>query len=620
MDAVTEIKARIDPAEYIGRAINLQKAGRNFRALCPFHTEKTPSFYVFTDRGTWRCFGSCGEGGDIFSFVQKRENVDFREALRILAGEAGVELSARSAEQRSRAERLSGIVSAAVDFYEQRLRGEEGAEARAYLRGPRGLSDETIERFRLGWAPDEWRLLRDYLHGRGYSDEDALAAGVLHESDSGGAPYDRFRGRVIIPIADERGLYVGLGGRVLGAGEPKYLNSPQTEVFDKGRTLYGLDLAGPAARESGTVVVVEGYLDVIGPWQAGFRNLVATLGTSLTERHAAKLKRFASRVVLAMDPDSAGMAAAERAGTLLLEFDSPEALGAAQRSAETLTANADLDLRVAPLPAGKDPDDLAREVPDAWRAAIEGATPFARFLLERLIAGSRGDSPLETSRIVDRLRPVLLAVRNPVERSAHIQSIARRLGVAERAIADRLRAEARRPRSRPATKEPPAGAAPPRPAVEEALLSTLLHNPDLRASLLHLPVDLFPDALDREIAQRWLHDELDETADGEDDPIVGRLARLRARREPLLTSEQARARASDLIRHIVRERLIQRQSAVTEELAGAERDLGAGRVTKVAHRAWLGAIPDEETLELAELAIEELELGLSIHRRERDAS
>ena len=616
MDAVTEIKRRIDPAEYIGRSVKLQKAGRNFRGLCPFHTEKTPSFYVFTDRGSWRCFGSCGEGGDLFSFVQKRENVDFRESLRILAEEAGVELSARAAEQRTRAERLSGIVSAAVDFYEQQLAGEQGAEARNYLAEARGLNEETVQRFHLGWAPDEWSLLRDYLLGRGYSDEDALAAGVLHESDSGGAPYDRFRGRVIIPIADDRGVFVGLGGRILGDGEPKYLNSPQTEIFDKGRTLYALDVAAEQARESGTVVVVEGYLDVIGPWQAGFRNLVATMGTSLTERHAARLTRFASRVVLAMDPDSAGMAAAERAGSLLLDFGSPEAMGAAQRSAEAITADVDLDLRVAPLPAGQDPDDLTREDPEAWRAAIENATPFARFLLERLIAGSRVDSPLEASRIVDRLRPVLLAVRNPVERSAHIQGIARRLGIAERAIADRLRVQARGPQSR-AEAEVVAVRAP----AEEALLSTLLHHPGLRADLRHLPPDLFLDALDREIVQRWRHDELDAIGKDDDDPIAARLARLHARQEPALTPADARERASDLIRHIVRERLIQRQSAVTEELAEAERELGAARVTEVAHRAWLGALPSEDTIELAEKAIEELELGLSIHRREeRDAS
>ena len=620
MDAVTEIKRRIDPAEYIGRSVKLQKAGRNLRALCPFHTEKTPSFYVFTDRGSWRCFGSCGEGGDIFSFVQKRENVDFREALRILAEEAGVELSARAAEQRTRSERLSGIVSAAVDFYEQQLAGEGGAEARAYLTETRGLDSETIQRFHLGWAPDEWRLLRDYLLGRGYSDEDSLAAGVLHESDSGGAPYDRFRGRVIIPIADDRGVYVGLGGRILGEGEPKYLNSPQSDIFDKGRTLYALDVAGPQARETGTVVVVEGYLDVIGPWQAGFRNLVATMGTSLTERHAARLTRFASRVVLAMDPDSAGMAAAERAGSLLLNFESPEAMGDAQRSAEAITANVDLDLRVAPLPAGKDPDDLTRENPEAWRNAIDNATPFTEFLLARLIAARRGDSAVDVGRIIDQLTPVLLAVRNPVEQSANAQKAARQLGVSERAILDRVRSQRRRPQARPeseVTKD--------RATLEEHLLATLLRHPGLRADLRNYPLPgLFWDTLQREIAERWLHDELEAIAGSDDadeaEPVANRLRQIGQLREPQLSDSDARQRALDLMNFILRERLREHHSAGAEGLAEAERELGAQRVVQAAYEAWLGGSPSTEMLELAQVAIEQLQLGLSIHRRDRAAS
>ncbi|MCY3647734.1 MAG: DNA primase [Chloroflexi bacterium] len=620
MDAVTEIKRRIDPAEYIGRSVKLQKAGRNLRALCPFHTEKTPSFYVFTDRGSWRCFGSCGEGGDIFSFVQKRENVDFREALRILAEEAGVELSARAAEQRTRAEQLSGIVSAAVDFYEQQLAGAGGAEARAYLTETRGLDAETIGRFHLGWAPDEWRLLRDYLLGRGYSDEDALAAGVLHESDSGGAPYDRFRGRVIIPIADDRGVFVGLGGRILGDGEPKYLNSPQSDIFDKGRTLYALDVAGPQARETGTVVVVEGYLDVIGPWQAGFRNLVATMGTSLTEQHAARLTRFASRVVLAMDPDSAGMAAAERAGSLLLNFDSPESMGAAQRSAEAITANVDLDLRVAPLPAGKDPDDLTREDPEAWRTAIDNATPFTEFLLARLIAARRGDSAVDVGRIIDQLTPVLLAVRNPVEQSANAQKAARQLGVSERAILDRVRSQRRRPQARPepeSTRD--------RATLEEHLLATLLRHPGLRADLRNYPLPgLFWDTLQREIAERWLHDELEaiQGSDGDDEaePVANRLRQIGALRGPQLSDSDARQRALDLMNFILRERLREHHSAGAEGLAEAERELGAQAVVQAAYEAWLGGSPSTEMLELAQVAIEQLQLGLSIHRRDRAAS
>ena len=626
MDAVAEIKRRIEIAEYVGRSVTLRKSGRNFRGLCPFHTEKTPSFYVFTDRGTWRCFGSCGEGGDLFTFVQKRENVEFPEALRLLAHEAGVELSARGAERRGRMDLLGGIVSAAVDFYQQALAGEDGAAARDYLAATRGLSAETVAQFRLGWAPDEWRALHDHLIGRGYRAEDAVAAGVLAQGEGGGAPYDRFRGRVVIPIADERGRCVGLGGRILGAGEPKYLNSPQTELFDKGRTLYGLDATGPQARELGEIVVVEGYLDVIGPWQAGFRNLAATMGTSLTEGHAAVLKRFARRIVLAMDPDSAGMAAAERAGGLFLDLSSPGAMGASQRSAEAVAARAELDLRVAPLPAGKDPDDLARDDPDAWRGAIARAAPFARFLVDRLLPAERPESSGEAFRILERrLTPVLREVRNPIERAALVQRIARRLGVAERVIGERLLA-AQRQAARPEARTEPA---PARATAEERLLATLLRHPDLRADLRAYPLPgLFPDALQRAIAERWLHDELaamdsveDEDGNAEgDDPVADRVRQLRERREPLLSATDARQRALDLMNYILRERLIQHHSAGAEGLAEAERELGAPRVLEAAYQAWLGESPSEEMLELAHAAIEQLQLGLSIHRRERAAS
>jgi DNA primase len=224
-DVVGEIKAKIDTVEFIGRFTRLEKSGRNFKALCPFHTEKTPSFYVFPDRGTWRCFGSCGEGGDIFSFVQKRENLDFPRALRHLASEAGVTLSAESSQRRSRAEKLAAVVSAGVDFYQRCLREPGGEEARTYLYEKRGLKPGAVEAFRLGWAPNEWRVLRDHLSSRGYDEADMVAAGLLVEPEGGAAPYDRFRGRVIIPITDERGIFVGMGGRGLQGEEPKYLNS-----------------------------------------------------------------------------------------------------------------------------------------------------------------------------------------------------------------------------------------------------------------------------------------------------------------------------------------------------------------------------------------------------------
>lgn len=612
MDAVSEIKRRIDIVEYIGRTTALKRSGRNYSGLCPFHAEKTPSFYVTPDRGMWRCYGACGEGGDLFTFVQKRDNVDFRTALQLLAREAGVELSPGAARRRSRAEHLASIVSAAVDFYEQHLASTAGEAARAYLEG-RGLLPGTVSAFRLGWAPDDWRPLRDHLASRGYSDADAVAAGVLIAPESGGQPYDRFRGRIIIPIADERGVFVALAGRALGDESPKYLNSPQTEIFDKGRTLFGLDLASTAAREQDTVVVVEGYMDVIGPWQAGFKNVVATMGTSLTFEHAAILRRYARRVVLAMDPDAAGLAAAERAGQLLMDSGSVGGAARSVRSAEAVAGRAEIDLRVAPLPPGKDPDETVRDDPDAWATAIAAATPYVAFLIDRLLGDGRPASPVEARRLVDQVVPVLEEVRDPVERGHYVQKIARHLGIHESAVVERLRNRRAPPaRGRQAAEPPKLRRTP----VEELLLATLLRYPLLRDDVRHLPADLFTEAVNREAFLRWRHGD-PATGDGsEDDPVGAHMRDLLARRQPELTLPDARRRVSDFIRSILRERLIQRQAALTEQLAEAERTHGARKVEEIAHAAWQGVPLEDETAALAQTVIEELELGLSLHRHE----
>lgn len=609
MDVVDEIKRRVDLVEFIGRTTRLQKSGRNFRGLCPFHTEKTPSFYVFTDRATWRCFGSCGEGGDLFSFVQKRDSVEFKDALRELAREAGVELSAGSSERRSKVDRLASAMAAAVTYYEQRLAGPEGEAARAYLTDKRGIRPDTIAAFHVGWAPDDWRGLRGYLHGRGYSDEDMIGAGLLVEPENGREPYDRFRGRVIIPISDERGRFVAMGGRGTQGEEPKYLNSPQTELFDKGRTLFGLYGAADAIRAAGTVVVVEGYMDVIGPWQAGFANVVATMGTSLTENHAALLKRFARRVVLAMDPDAAGLAAAERAGGLFLGLDSPENMARSARSADALAGKAELDLRVAPLPAGQDPDEVARDDPEGWERAIQDAVPFAEFLLSRIIGAQPPESPLEARRLVDRMAPVLQAVRDPVERAMYVQRVARRLQVNEDAVIERIRGSlggrARATAIAPGNPLSPEG----------LLLSLVLRNPHLRVELRGYPPNLFGEARGRETFARWLQGEDFEAGD-DDDPVCAYARSLLARRLPPLSEEDARAAVMTKIREITRERVAQHHAAVTEELAEAEKRLGANAVAVYSREMWEGTDPGADGRELAETTLEDYQLGLSMHRRE----
>lgn len=610
MDSVDEIKSKLDVVEYIGRVTGLHKSGRSFKGLCPFHTEKTPSFHVFPDRGTWRCFGTCGEGGDLFTFVQKRDNLDFRETLRVLAAEAGVQISQEGSERRSHREKLIAVVSAAVDFYQQALKAPEAANARDYLSDKRGLTQATIDAFRIGWAPDDWRNVRGYLLGRGYPDRDIIDSGMAIEPDGGREPYDRFRGRIIIPIADERGQFIGMGGRGLHGEEPKYLNSPQTDAFDKGRTLFGLHLATDAIRASGTVVVVEGYMDVMGPWQAGFQNVVATMGTSLTENHAALLKRYAKRVVLAMDPDSAGMAAAERAGALFLGLDSPEAMARSARSADTLTSSLDLELRVAPLPPGKDPDEIARDDPETWREAISGAVTYAEFLLRRIMGNETPQSPAEARRIVDRLRPVLVAVRDPIERAMYVQRVARHLGIGEDAVLERIR------------QASPVGRVQ-RPTVtiteslsqEETLLAVVLRYPHLRPRLRHHPSTLFGNGLSREIFERWQQGE-DFLMPAPDDPVVTRAHALQQRRLPPLSHEEAWQAAQAKLREITRERVMQHQAALTEELADAEKTLGANAVARLADEVWRGAIPLDDERPLAEGILEDWQLGMSMHRKE----
>jgi DNA primase len=609
VDAVDEIKQRLGIAEYIGRSVALTRSGRSFRGLCPFHTEKTPSFFVFPDRGSWRCFGQCGEGGDLFTFVQKHRNVDFRTALQELAREANVQLTPVSPQKRSREELLVAIVASTADFYERALHSDEGAPALDYLTTRRGLSKATIDAFGLGWAPDEWRSLRDYLSTRGYAVQDMVDAGVL-VGDGEGEPYDRFRGRIIVPIADERGTVVALGGRVLGDGQPKYLNSPQTEIFDKGRTLFGLDRAKDAIREAGEVVVVEGYMDVIGPWQVGVRNVVATMGTSLTEAHAQVVRRFASRVVLAMDPDGAGAAAAERGGSVVLGIASPEQAAASARAVDRITRDALLDLRVAILPEGQDPDEVARSGQDRWNSVVSSAVPFPDFLVGRLIGPPREISAQERRELEDRLRPILRVVASPKQQAEYVEKLARRLGEPNVKHAwDRLRP---RPRRTTVDRVEPRQAT----SQEAYLLAIVLRHPSLRFSVRNLPPDLFSDSLNRELFKRWAEGDGQSLDAVEDEALRDRHHQIEALRLPVFGAEGARKAAQEKIHAILQERLALRQAALTADLASAEKELGANRIAELSAEAWMGRNlePDEEAI--VHVVIEELELGLSLHRQE----
>jgi DNA primase len=381
MSAIDEIKARLDIIDIVSDSVDLRRTGKNYSGFCPFHhNTRTPAFAVFPDTGTWRCFGECNEGGDIFSFVMKKEGWDFPTALGELAQRAGVVLRPLTPQEQEKVEeydRLRQLLESALTFYRhQLLNTAAGKQAQEYLHD-RGLDDDTIETFGLGYAPDAWEAATVHFKEKGFSEQDLLDAGLVSARDSGGV-YDRFRHRVMIPIRDERGRMAGFGARTLDPeGLPKYLNSPQTDLFDKGKILFGLDRARKAIRAKDRVVIVEGYMGVLVPHQYGYTNAVATMGTALTEDHLRLIKRFTRRIVLAMDSDAAGIKATLRgleiARQTLDREDEPhfDARGLLRHEARLKA-----DIRVCTLPQGKDPDDIIVEDAEKWEQVIAQAKPI----------------------------------------------------------------------------------------------------------------------------------------------------------------------------------------------------------------------------------------------------
>ena len=440
MSVVDDVKSRLDLVEVISGYVNLQKAGHNYKALCPFHQERTPSFVVFPDTQTWRCFGACGEGGDVFSFVMKAEGWDFSEALRELAKRAGVELkplTPQQVDQQEAAERLLRIVQEAADFYHDRLLNGRDAEiAREYLR-KRGLSQETIEAFQIGYAPNDWRAAMQHLQMLGYATEDILEAGIAFHNEEKNTTYDRFRHRLMIPIRDGRGQTVGFGARALDPNErAKYINSPQGPLFDKSSILFGLDRARRAIRETETAVIVEGYMDVMQAHQAGFENVVAQMGTALTESQLRQLDKYASRLVLALDPDAAGQNAMMRGLDVTRQtLDGEQTVTFDPRGMMRYTGILEMDIRVITLPEGQDPDDLIREDPDAWRALIERAMPVADFVIRQGTAHLSANASIQEREAAAReLLPILTATESDLQRSGNIQALARELRLDERVL------------------------------------------------------------------------------------------------------------------------------------------------------------------------------------------
>jgi DNA primase len=512
--AVEEIKARVDIVDLIGETVRLRRSGKNYTGFCPFHANvHTPSFAVFPDSGTWRCFGACNEGGDVFRFVMKKEGCDFPEALRALAERAGIELHARTPDDLRAEEehaRLRTLLELAETFFRNTLQsGAGGAKVLEYLHH-RGLSDSTLEAFGVGLAPAGWDGGITFFRSKEYADGEMQEAGLAVEREGGGLR-DRFHNRIMIPIRDASGKLCGFGARIVNPDDqPKFINSPQSPLFDKGRLLFGLDRASRAIRAAGEAVLVEGYLDVMAAHQAGFENVISPMGTALTENQLRIIKRYAKRFILALDSDAAGNSATLRGLEIAqktlqrvgppehsLTFSGEQKVIPNEESYDHIAKPSfdvrgliqfertlQADLRVASLPPGKDPDEVVLESAEEWRKIIADAQPVVLHVLHTLIEGQNLNDPKVKAGIAARMLPLIEDVGDRVEQDAYRQQVARTLRLNERALAPAAVTRPLRRRGRAGTVRPaertegtiPAGG---RMEVQEAYnLGLLFRQPD----------------------------------------------------------------------------------------------------------------------------------------------
>ncbi len=501
MSVIDDIKSRIDLVELVSETVKLRRSGRTYTGLCPFHAHKnnTPSFAIWPDTGTWKCFGQCNDGGDVFKFVMKRDGVDFAEALRVLAARAGVELKPRTPEaqeQDDNLDRLRQLLEGAATYYNHLLKNaRQAAHARDHLTG-RGLTDKAVETFQLGYSLDEWDAALKYFTGKGHTTKELADAGLIveREAEAGDAvkTFDRFRDRLMIPVRDERGRMTGFQARALkpegpGVG-PKFMNSPQTALFDKGRTLFALNLARQAIREQQQAIIVEGNLDAVAAHQAGFANVVSSQGTALTEHQLRLLKKYTKRIILALDADAAGDAATLRGLTVAHETLDREAdFSFNPRGLVKTEGRLGADIRVMTLPPGLGPDDVINRSPDEWRRYVEAAEPVVAYVIRVLTTGRDLDDPKVKTEVAENVLPLIEDIAQPIERDAYRQKLARVLKVDDRALVVKRASHARRqsvaPAAEPAPQAPVEPESPPGPRREISkqetfCLGALLQRPE----------------------------------------------------------------------------------------------------------------------------------------------
>ena len=471
MTVVDDIKARLDILEVVGQRVPLQRSGRSYKGNCPFHQERTPSFHVFPERQSWRCFGACATGGDAIGFVMRSENLEFGEAIRELARRTGVQLQER---REARVDPTAYEINEATRAYFQRfLASTQGAEARAYMER-RGLDRDATDDFQLGLAPSDGESLRGHLMREGFSAAQLAAAGVVREGDDG-RQRDLFRGRLMFPIRDAEGRLAGFGGRSLDDSEPKYLNSPQGEVFDKSRILYAMDRAREDIRKNGAVIV-EGYMDAIAAHQAGFRNVVASMGTALTETQVDAIRRITGRVTMALDQDAAGQQATLR--SLESSWRILQNRVAGQHRGTTLLNRPEIpEIQIAAMPPGQDPDEVIRRSPGEWSRLVENARPLLEFVILAMAANIDPARPDGKDAVIKAVFPLIAAEQNGPRQDYYFQMLAGELNVTP----DFLRANygrpgpARRPQAPQARQQPEPG--PEEQAAAASPFAKLEHDP-----------------------------------------------------------------------------------------------------------------------------------------------
>ncbi len=502
MTVVDDVKSRLDIVEVISQRVPLQRSGRSYKANCPFHQEKTPSFHVFPDRQSWRCFGACATGGDVLSFVMRAENLEFGEALRQMAQQTGVSLPQRG--QSPRNEAAHKINEDARAFFQRTLASAQGASAREYLE-QRGLDKQAIEAFAVGLSPSDGESLKNHLTREGYSPEQLVSAGVLRTGDDG-LNHDLFRGRLMFPIRDAHGNLVGFGARSLDGSEPKYLNSPQGPMFDKSRLLYALDRARTEVRREGAVIV-EGYMDAIAAHQAGFKNVVAQMGTALTEHQVDEIRRLTGKMTMALDQDAAGQAATLRSLDVILENFRTKAVK--QQGPDGSPRAADPDPRIIVMPPGQDPDEVIHRSPSDWTKLVDSAIPAITFRIDSAIENGDASTPQGKAQIVAEVASPILSFGEGFQQANAVEYLAQKLG----ATIDTVKASlsrpsvarrARRPEQRPAAVATSPFAKLDHDPMEEHCLRLLLGFPELRELADGLRAEFFRRHENRELFTRWL--------------------------------------------------------------------------------------------------------------------